>query len=265
MGGISRRNIEIKKGIQVKKFIAILLMAGLSVCSVLAEDTEKTSLNYGIRLGADVYSVISDTEREIYPSHSGFGGEISFNMMYRVGQNLYLHPAVGVEYRDFRVYEEGNVSADCGWSCSSENWEGYDVNSFVYLDIPVMVQWQIPRILYFEVGAFVDVLLFAHEENVRPEKFRNERVFDDRRFGAGVAAGLGHEFSSGLFIDTRVSFQLTDLVDGDRRRLTDVREEFEMREENGEYHTTVIAHHEDYLGGDYYKLLKFQVGIGFWF
>lgn len=247
----------------MKKFIAILLMAGLSVCSVLAEDTEKTSLNYGIRLGADVYSVISDTEREIYPSHGGFGGEISFNMMYRVGQNLYLHPAVGVEYRDFRTYVEV-ASAGCGSGCGG-GWEGYDVNSFVYLDIPVMVQWQIPRILYFEVGAFVDVLLFAHEENVRPEKFRNERVFDDRRFGAGVAAGLGHEFSSGLFIDTRVSFQLTDLVDGDRRRLTDVREELEMREENGEYHTTVIAHHEDYLGGDYYKLLKFQVGIGFWF
>lgn len=249
----------------MKKCVAILLMAGMSVCPVLAEKTENASLNYGVRLGAGIYSVMSDAEREIYPSHGGFGGGISFDMTYKISQRLYLHPAVGVEYRDFRMYEEGGFSADCGSRCSDESWEGYDVNSFVYLDIPVMVQWRIPRILYFEVGAFVDVLLFAHEEFARPERFRTPRGYDDKQFGAGVAAGLGHEFSSGLFIDLRVLFQFTDLVDGDRGGLTNVLEEFEMREENGEYHTTVIGHHEDYLGGDYYKLLKLQVGIGYWF
>lgn len=251
--------------IKVKIRWGILLMACLLASPVFAEKTENASLNYGVRLGADIYSVMSDTEREIYPSHGGFGGELSFDVMYKISRKLYLHPAVGVEYRDFRMYEEGNVSAACGRGCDSESWKGDDVNSFVYLDIPVMVQWRIPRILYLEAGAFVDVLLLAHEENVRPEKSRTPRCFDDRQLGAGVAAGLGHEFSSGLFVDLRVSFQLTDLVDGDRRSLTNVREEFEMREENGEYHTKVVGRHEEYVGGDYYKLLKLQIGVGYWF
>lgn len=251
--------------IKVKRRFGILLMACLLASPVFAEKTENASLNYGVHLGADIYSVMSDTEREIYPSHGGFGGELSFDVMYKISRKLYLHPAVGVEYRDFRMYEEGNVSADCGRGCGSESWKGDDVNSFVYLDIPVMVQWRIPRIIYLEVGAFVDVLLLAHEENVRPEKYRTPRCFDDRQLGAGVAAGLGHEFSSGLFVDLRVSFQLTDLVDGDRRSLTNVHEEFEMREENGEYHTKVVGRHEEYVGGDYYKLLKLQIGVGYWF
>ena len=251
--------------IKVKIRWGVLLMACLLVSPCLAEKTEKSTMAYGVRLGADIYSVISDAEREIYPSQGGFGGELSFDVMYKISQKLYLHPAVCVEYRDFRAYEEGNVSADCDWGCGSESWKGDDVNSFVYLDIPVMVQWRIPRILYFEAGAFVDILLFAHEEFARPERFRTPRGYDDKQFGAGVAAGLGHEFSSGLFIDLRVLFQFTDLVDGDRGGLTNVLEEFEMREENGEYHTKVVSRHEDYQGGDYYKLLKLQVGIGYWF
>lgn len=238
-------------------------MAGMSVCPVLAEKTENASLNYGVRLGAEANTVVSDTKRDIYTSQAGVGGEISFDVAYKISERLYLHPALGVEYRDFRTYVEV-ASAGCGSGCGG-GWEGYDVNSFVYLDIPVMVQWRIPRILYFEAGAFVDILLFAHEEFARPERFRTPRGYDDKQFGAGVAAGLGHEFSSGLFIDLRVLFQFTDLVDGDRGGLTLVREEFEMREENGEYHTRVVDRHEEYEGGDYYKLLKLQVGIGYWF
>lgn len=251
--------------IKVKIRWGVLLMACLLVSPCLAEKTEKSTMAYGARLGAGVNSVISDAERDIYPEIVGLGGELSFDVMYKISQKLYLHPAVGVEYRDFRAYEEGNVSADCDWGCGSESWKGDDVNSFVYLDIPVMVQWRIPRILYLEAGAFVDVLLLAHEEDARPEKYRSSRCYDDKQFGAGVTAGLGHEFSSGLFVDLRVSFQLTDLVDGDRRCLTNVREEFEMREENGEYHTKVVDRHEEYLGGDYYNLLKLQVGVGYWF
>lgn len=49
----------------MKKCVAILLMAGMSVCPVLAEKTENASLNYGVRLGAGIYSVMSDAEREI--------------------------------------------------------------------------------------------------------------------------------------------------------------------------------------------------------
>ena len=248
----------------MKSRFCILLIACLFASPIFAEKTGNALLNYGARLGAGVNSVVSDAKRDIYPSHSGFGGEISFNMMYRVGQNLYLHPALGVEYRDFRVYDEGGVSLDCGPNCGG-SWEGYDVNSFVYLDIPVMVQWRIPRILYFEAGAFANILLFAHEEYAWPERFRTPRCYDDKRFGAGIAAGLGHEFSSGLFMDFRVSFQLTDLVSGDKEGLTEVEEEMEMREENGEYHTKVIDRHEEYLGGDYYNLLKIQLGIGYWF
>lgn len=247
----------------MKKHIAILFMAGLLACPGFAEKTENASLNYGVRLGAEANTVVSDTKRDIYTSQAGVGGEISFDVAYKISERLYLHPALGVEYRDFRTYVEV-ASAGCGSGCGG-GWEGYDVNSLVYLDVPVMVQWRIPRVVYFEAGPVFDILLLSHEEYAGPDAHHTERCFEDRRFGAGVAAGVGHEFASGFFVDMRVSFQFTDLVEGDRRCLTLVREEFEMREENGEYHTRVVDRHEEYEGGDYYNLLKFQVGFGYWF
>lgn len=247
----------------MKKFIAILIMAGLSVCPGFAENTENASLNYGVRLGVGINSVISDSKRDVYPMFAGLGGEVSFDLTYKISQKLYLHPAVGVEYRDFRAHV-AEESVGCGPGCGG-TWEGFDVNSLVYLDIPVMVQWRIPRTVYFEAGPFFDVMLLSHEENAAPEKYRSERCFEDKRFGAGVAVGVGHEFSSGFFIDTRVAFQLTDVADGNRSCLTDVFEMTEFWEENGEYHTKVIERREEYVGGDYYKLLKFQIGFGYWF
>lgn len=248
----------------MKSRFCILLIACLFASPIFAEKTGNALLNYGARLGAGVNSVVSDAKRDIYPEIVGLGGELSFDVMYKISQSFFLHSALGVEYRDFRAYDEGGVSLDCGPNCGG-SWEGYDVNSFVYLDIPVMVQWRIPRILYFEAGAFANILLFAHEEYAWPERFRTPRCYDDKRFGAGIAAGLGHEFSSGLFMDFRVSFQLTDLVSGDKEGLTEVEEECEMREENGEYHTRVLWRNENYVGGSYYKLLKIQLGIGYWF
>lgn len=250
--------------IKVKIRWGVLLMAFLLVSPCLAEKTEKSTMAYGARLGAGVNSVISDAERDIYPEIVGLGGELSFDVMYKISQSFFLHSALGVEYRDFRAYDEGVVSLDCGPNCGG-SWEGYDVNSFVYLDIPVMVQWRIPRILYLEAGAFANILLFAHEEYAWPERFRTPRCYDDKRFGAGIVTGLGHEFSSGLFIDLRVSFLLTDLVSGNRGGLTEVEEESEMREENGEYHTRTVWRNENYVGGSYYNLLKLQVGVGYWF
>lgn len=248
----------------MKSRFCILLIACLFASPIFAEKTGNALLNYGARLGAGVNSVVSDAKRDIYPEIVGLGGELSFDVMYKISQSFFLHSALGVEYRDFRAYDEGGVSLDCGPNCGG-SWEGYDVNSFVYLDIPVMVQWRIPRILYLEAGAFANILLFAHEEYAWPERFRTPRCYDDKRFGAGIVTGLGHEFSSGLFMDFRVSFQLTDLVSGDKEGHTEVEEEREMREENGEYHTRVLWRNENYVGGSYYKLLKIQLGIGYWF
>ena len=50
--------------IKVKRRFGILLMACLLASPVFAEKTENASLNYGVHLGADIYSVMSDTERE---------------------------------------------------------------------------------------------------------------------------------------------------------------------------------------------------------
>ena len=62
-------------------------------------------------------------------------------------------------------------------------------------------------------------------------------------------------------------FQFTDLVEGDKKCLTMHSEEVEMRfdPETEETTTGVLWESDEYMGGSYYKLLKYQIGIGYWF
>ncbi|WP_290727783.1 outer membrane beta-barrel protein [Fibrobacter sp. UBA3629] len=223
---------------------------------------------FGVRLGAQISNLMTDANWGPYPDISGPGGVFSVDFSHGFTDNFYLHTALGLDYRTFYAY--GEIGIPCAALEGEEScggyWEGYDVNSFFYLEIPVMAQWRTSA-LFLEAGPVVDILLRMNEDYILPEKYRNDRCYEDKRFGAGVVAGVGHMFDFGLSIDARVSFQFTDLVEGDKKCLTMHSEEVEMRfdPETEETTTRVLWESDEYMGGSYYKLLKYQIGIGYWF
>ena len=243
---------------------ALLLLVCVYTAAGAAEKTDGKL--FGVRLGAQISNLITDAHWGPYPDISGPGGLFSFDVAFPVSEHFYIHPAIGLDNRNFFTY--GEIGIPCaaleGEEPCGGYWEGYDVNSFFYLEIPVMAQWRTSA-LFLEAGPVVDILLRMNEDYILPEKYRNDRCYEDKRFGAGVVAGVGHMFDFGLSIDARVSFQFTDLVEGDKECLTSTRVESEMWEENGKIHTRVVSSSSEYMGGSYYKLLKLQLGIGYWF
>lgn len=247
-------------------------MAALTLCLPLlvhaAGKSDGKPLDVGVRLGAQISNLMTDANWGPYPNISGPGGVLSVDFSHGFTDNFYLHTALGLDYRTFYAY--GEIGIPCAALEGEEScggyWEGYDVNSFFYLEIPVMAQWRTSA-LFLEAGPVVDILLRMNEDYILPEKYRNDRCYEDKRFGAGVVAGVGHMFDFGLSIDARVSFQFTDLVEGDKKCLTMHSEEVEMRfdPETEETTTRVLWESDEYMGGSYYKLLKYQIGIGYWF
>lgn len=233
-----------------------------------AERPDGKSFEVGVRVGAQISNLLTDAKWGPYPDISGPGGMLSFDVAFPVSEHFYIHPAIGLDNRNFFTY--GEIGIPCaaleGEEPCGGYWEGYDVNSFFYLEIPVMAQWRTSA-LFLEAGPVVDILLRMNEDYILPEKYRNDRCYEDKRFGAGVVAGVGHMFDFGLSIDARVSFQFTDLVEGGKKCLTMHSEEVEMRfdPETEETTTRVLWESDEYMGGSYYKLLKYQIGIGYWF
>lgn len=225
---------------------------------------------FGVRLGAQISNLVTDADWGPYPDISGPGGMLSVDFSRGITDNFYLHTALGLDYRTFYTY--GEIGIPCaaleGEEPCGGSWEGYDVNSFFYLEIPVMAQWR-TSVLFVEAGPVFDVMLYSGDEYILPRKYRGQSAgcYEDNRFGAGVAAGVGHVFDFGLSIDARVSFQFTDVVSADKKCLTMHSEEVEMHTdiETGETTTNKLWESDEYMGGSYYKPLKYQIGIGYWF
>lgn len=243
-----------------------MLVTLLPVTVGAAEGKIEKMLRFGVRLAPEISELMTDANWGPYPDISGPGGMLSFDAEIPVTEHFYIHPAIGIDNRNYFIYGELGIPCETleGEEPCGGYWEGYDVNSFFYLEVPVMAQWRTSA-LFLEAGPVVDILLHMHEEYILPETYRSDRCYEDNRFGAGVAAGIGHIFGFGLSVDARVSFQFTDLVDGDKKCLTSTSLESEMWEEDGEIHTRVISSSSEYMGGSYYRLLKLQLGIGYWF
>ena len=240
----------------------------LLVClPLLAWASEKSSdkFNIGVRLGVQMANLMTDAEWGPYPDIAGPGGVLSVDFSHGFAGNFYLHTALGLDFRAYYTHVEMGIACDgdCGGA-----WDGDEIYSYLYLEVPVMAKWR-TSVLFFEAGPVVDVMLLSDEEHVIPERYRGQSdgCYDDKRFGAGVAAGIGHVFGFGLSVDARVLFQFTDVVDGGKKCLTSHSEEVEMRfdPETEETTTRVLWESDDYMGGSYYKLLKYQIGIGYWF
>ncbi|MCQ2091142.1 MAG: hypothetical protein MJY85_00530, partial [Fibrobacter sp.] len=90
--------------------LMILLAVMLIPLNAFAEGNNSSNLfnklEFGTRFGAGLMYVITDSEKDYYPSNGGPWGSLSFDVAYGLTENLYLHSGVGLDYRIFFVYIE---------------------------------------------------------------------------------------------------------------------------------------------------------------
>lgn len=239
-----------------KAVVALLL--SFPLLAFAASDSGGSPWRFGVGLGAGFANVITDADWDIYSGYEdkvemtpkGFDLSLSLDVAYDVSQSLRLRSGVGLDYRYIfsscvESYFVGVEKKDSK-SCSVNTMQ-------FYLEVPLMVQLKVPGIVFFEVGPVFDVLLHSHTDSYMPPESDSHKsdTFKNRRFAASVAAGVGHEFSSGFFVDFQVSYQFTDLVDCDSKKVGKI------------VVNDYVLPYEDYTG-TYYKLMKFKLGVGFW-
>lgn len=253
----------------MKRF-AVLLLFCASLCSAAGGLFEK-----GTRLGVNLVSILSDGDFWKYPyvSASGLGGTASFDVAFGVSERLYVHTALALDCRVFFMYEEyaaaysgmsgdGGSYIDDGYSTEVYIDDGYSTEVFLLLEVPLLAQWRVTPKFFVEGGVLFDVTVadFASLVGEAPD-WDSDR--EDRTFGFSVAAGVGYRFVSGVSLDFRTSFQLNDLIWKPYTEISYV--EGARREEvDGEVveEATVIR---ERTRGSYFKMLKFQLGVGYWF
>ena len=123
---------------------------------------------------------ITDAPWGVYADGVGYGATLSFDVSYRLSERFALHSAVGLDYRYFATAEQ-EIGIYCDGDCGGQ-WKGKDKDDLLYIDVPILVQFQIPEIVYFEVGPVFDFLLVRHSEFFVPKEHRQDKCQDDRFF-----------------------------------------------------------------------------------
>lgn len=243
----------------MKRF-AVLLLFCASLCSAAGGLFEK-----GARFGVNLVTILSDGDFWKYPyvSASGLGGTASFDVAFGVSERLYVHTALALDCRVFFMYEE-YAAAYSGMSGDNDAFfaEGYSTEVFLLLEVPLLAQWRVTPKFFVEGGVLFDVTVadFASLVGEAPD-WDSDR--EDRTFGFSVAAGVGYRFVSGVSLDFRTSFQLNDLIGKPYTEISYV--EGARREEmDGEVVEEAMVIRER-TRGSYFKMLKFQLGVGYWF
>ena len=250
--------------------LAVTLLACLPMLAGAAEPAAgavaKMPLRLGVHAGVNKIGEATDAPWGIYADGVGYGGTLSFDVLYHFSPRFSLHSGVGLDYRYF-ASDDRQMGLECD-GCVDASWKGKNKDYLLYLEIPVLTQFQIPEVIYFEIGPVFDFFLMRKSEFYIPKEHRQDKCQDDRFGGAGVSIGLGHAFSFGLFVDARFSYQLTDVVSVDKTcgsytvswgsSRTDYGSGKETVEKNSEYIDERIV-------GSYYRLNKIQFGIGYWF
>ncbi len=232
-------------------------------------------LELGTRFGAGLMYVITDSKEDYYPSNGGPWGSLSFDVAYGLTENLYLHSGVGLDYRNIFVYVKEDYGCDCVDRIeenesshnkshpSSDHFEGFEYYQALHLEVPLLLQWRIPEILFVEGGASFDLRIWSKEKGRSGAKNRDgEKIDINKILGVSMVAGIGHQFANGLFIDFRVLFRVNDLIDADKFK-DYISESWTETDMDGNSVISWKNYTETY--GSYYKLLKFQLGIGYWF
>ena len=223
-------------------------------------------LRFGTHLQLNRIGEVTDAPWGVYADVVGIGGTLSFDVRYQLLPWLYLHPALALDYRYFSSdHREMSLECDCE---SGGHWAGYNKDYLLYLEIPMLAQAHIQNVLYFEAGPVFDFKLMRKSSFFLPKSVRTDKCHEDRFFGVGLAVGIGHEFSFGLYVDARFAYQLTDVVTVDKTcgsytvswgsSRTDKASGTETVKKESEYIDESIV-------GSYFLLSKIQLGIGYWF
>jgi len=223
-------------------------------------------LRLGVHAGANRIVEITDAPWGVYADGVGNGVTLSFEVSYHISKNLYLHSGAGLDYRYF-ASEDQELYIGCDGDCGG-HWKGKNKDYLLYLEVPLLAQVQIPGIIYFEAGPFFDFLLMRKSEFYIPKEHRSDKCHDDRFFGAGLSVGVGHEFSFGLFVDVRLSYQLTDVVSVNKTCGSYTVSSWSNRTENTTGTESVkqeSGYIDESIVGSYYLFNKVQLGIGYWF
>ena len=248
---------------KMMKVVAVyLLLVGVAE-SAAATDRP---LRLGTHLNLSKVNEITDASWGVYADGVGSGATLSFDALYQLSNRFALHPSIGIDYRYF-VSDDQQVGVGCD-GCTESLWKGDNKDYLLYLEIPVMAQFQIPEIIYFEAGFVFDFMLMRHSDYFEPKEFRNDRCHDDRFFGAGLSVGLGHEFSFGLFVDVHLSYQLTDVVTVNKTCGSYTVSGWNSRTDNATGTESVEKEFEyidEGMVGSYYLFNKIQLGVGYWF
>ena len=227
---------------------AAILLAGVPLFA--KDDSASRKLDMGVRLSGGSVGIVTDSEWDYYTNGVGNAVTLSFDMAYRLSPKFYLHSGLVLDFRYFSSYVE--MGNNCDGSCGG-TWKGDEWDALFYLEIPMLVQFRIPGILFLEAGPFVNVFLAKKEELVGPGRYLNNQCYDESLFGAGAVLGVGHVFDNGFFIDLRLTYQFTDIADTERISLA----QRLQPEEN--------SREPDKWDGSYIMLNKLQLGIGYWF
>lgn len=245
--------------------VAALVLSLVGVAESIAAADKP--LQFGTHLSLSKVNEITDAPWGVYADGVGSGATLSFDALYPFSTRFALHPSIGLDYRYFVSDDQqmGVSSCDCGGNSS---WEGKNKDYLLYVEIPVLAQFQIPEIIYFEAGPVFDFLLMRKSEFYIPKEHRQDKCHDDRFFGAGLSVGFGHEFSFGLFVDVHLSYQLTDVVTVDKTCGSYTISGGSSRTDNTTGIETVEKEFEyidENMVGSYYLFNKIQLGVGYWF
>ena len=246
--------------------ICAILLCMPQLVNAATDSVTDNSLRLGTRLSLNKVGEITDAPWGVYADGVGLGTTLSFDVSYRLSERFALHSAVGLDYRHFAT-EEQEMGIYCDGECGGQ-WKGKDKDDLLYIDVPVLVLFQIPEIVYFEVGPVFDFLLVRHSEFFVPKEHRQDKCQDDRFFGAGISLGVGHTFSFGLFVDMRISYQFTDLVTINEKCGSYTISAMQSRsdDQTGTEHTETLYEYIDKsVVGSYYWMNKIQIGVGYWF
>lgn len=259
----------------VVAFIFALLMPLGAWAEASNSSSSFDKLEFGTRLGAGLMYVITDSEKDYYPSNGGPWGSLSFDVAYGLTENLYLHSGVGLDYRNIFSYVEEDYGCDCVDRIeenesahnkshpNSDHFEGFEYYQALHLEVPLLLQWHILGVLFVEGGTSFDLRIWSKEKGRSGAENRDgEKIDINKIFGASVVAGIGHQFANGLFIDFRAIFRVNDLIDADKFKGY-ISESWTETDMDGNSVISWKNYTETY--GSYYKLLKFQLGVGYWF
>ena len=125
-----------------------------------AERPDGKPFEVGVRVGAQISNLLTDAKWGPYPDISGPGGMLSADFARGFSDNFYLHAALGLDLRTYYTHIEMSIpcEGDCGGA-----WDGDEIFSYLYLEIPVMAQWR-NSVLFVEAGPVFDVMLFSDKE-----------------------------------------------------------------------------------------------------